>query len=98
VPECIQPGFAEALADAKARGARCVKRLLYERPALSGKVDVLFEVDPNGRVLRAAATPDSSRDGQLQECVVGAVHATAFGEPTTFSCRGRVDVDTTVLR
>ncbi len=98
VPECTQPGFAEALTDAKARGARCVKRLLYERPALSGKVEVLFEVDPNGRVLRAAATPDSSRDGQLQQCVVGAVHATAFGEPATFSCRGRVDVDSNALR
>jgi len=98
VPDCTQPGFAEALADAKARGERCVKRLLYERKALSGKVDVLFEVDPNGRVLSAAATPDSSRDGELQQCVVGAVHATAFGEPATFTCRGRVDVDTTALR
>lgn len=84
---CAQPGFAEALLDAMARAQTCAKRLKYERPQLAGDVQVVFEVDPFGKVLRAAATPDSSRDGQLQACALGAVHASSFGEPTGWSCQ-----------
>lgn len=85
---CAQPGFAEALRDATARAQTCIKRLQYERPQLAGEVQVIFEVDAFGKVLRAAATPDSSRDGQLQACVLGAVHATSFGEPSDWTCQG----------
>jgi hypothetical protein len=91
---CAQAGFAEALIDAKARAQTCIKRLQFERPQLAGDVQVVFEVDPFGKVLRAAATPDSSRDGQLQACVLGAVHATTFGEPTDWSCQGVVTAGT----
>lgn len=84
---CAHPGFAEALLDAMARAQTCAKRLKYERPQLAGDVQVVFEVDPFGKVLRAAATPDSSRDGQLQACALGAVHATSFGAPTDWSCQ-----------
>ena len=92
VPVCGQPGFAAALEDAKARAVRCAEGVLYERPGLRGEVTVVFEVDPSGAVLLAAPTPDSSRDSQLQQCVVGAVHATGFGEPIGFTCQGRVTV------
>lgn len=91
---CAQPGFAEALLDAMARAQTCAKRLKYERPQLSGDVQVVFEVDPFGRVLRAAATPDSSRDGQLQACALGAVHATSFGEPSGWSCQATLMMGT----
>lgn len=93
-PSCDHPGYAEALLDAQSRAERCIRRLLFERPALAGHVTALFEVDPNGRVLRAAPTPDSSRDGQLQQCVTGAVHASSFGEPATWTCAGRLSVST----
>ena len=94
VSECAQAGYAAAQADAVSRAQTCVKRLLFERPQLAGKVDVLFEVDPHGRILRAAPTPDSSRDGQLQACVLGAVHATTFGAPPSWTCKGRVTITT----
>lgn len=93
VPACAQPGFAAALEDAKARAVRCVQGVLYERAGLRGQVTVVFEVDPAGAVLRAAPTPDSSRDSQFQQCVVGAVHGTGFGEPVGFTCQGRVAVE-----
>lgn len=92
VVACAQPGFAAALEDAKARAVRCVQGVLYERAGLRGEVTAVFEVDPSGAALRAAPTPDSSRDSQFQQCVVGAVHGTAFGEPSGFTCQGRVTV------
>lgn len=95
VPACTQAGFEAAVHDAKARAVTCAKRVLYERPAVRGAIEVLFEVDPHGEVLRAAATPASSRDTELQQCVLGAVHAAAFGEPAGFTCRGAVAVEIT---
>lgn len=93
VAPCVHAGFDAALADAKARSIRCAKGILYERAAIRGNVEVLFEVDPEGRVLRAAPTPSSSRDSELQQCVVGAVHTTTFGRPLGFTCQGRVSVE-----
>lgn len=92
VPACVQKGFDAAVADARARAARCTKGILYGRPGLRGRVEAVFEIDPDGRVLRAAPTPDSSRDSSYQECVLQAVHATSFGTPIGFSCQGRVAV------
>lgn len=92
VEPCVHKGFEAAAADAKVRATRCAAGILYERAAIRGSVDVLFEVDPEGNVLRAAPTPDSSRDSELQQCVVGAVHTTAFGRPLGFTCQGHVAV------
>jgi len=92
VAPCVHGGFDAALADAKMRAVRCAKGILYERAAIRGSVNVIFEVDPEGRVLRAAPTPDSSRDSELQQCVVGAVHTTSFGRPLGFTCQGQVSV------
>ncbi len=92
VPPCVHNGFDAAREDARQRAIRCVKGVLYEREALRGSIDVLFEVDPEGRVLRAAPSPDSSRDSSFQQCVVGAVHGTSFGRPLGFTCQGRVAV------
>lgn len=92
VAPCVHAGFEAALADAKVRAGRCAKGILYERAALRGAIEVLFEVDPEGNVLRAAPTPDSSRDSELQQCVIGAVHTTTFGRPLGFTCQGRVAV------
>lgn len=89
-PTCSHAGFAEALIDAMDRAETCGKRLKYERPQLAGDVHIVFEVDPFGQVLQAAATPDSSRDGQLQACALEAVHATPFGTPPTWSCQGHL--------
>lgn len=92
IPVCGQPGFAEAREDAQSRAVRCTRLILNERPALRGHVEVAFAVDPEGRVLRAAPTPESSRDSAFQECVLGAVHETEFGVPLGFTCQGRVTV------
>jgi hypothetical protein len=93
IPVCGQAGFDAAQEDAKRRAANCAQLILSERPQLRGLVSVVFEVDPEGRALRAAPTPDSSRDSEFQECVVGAVHTTTYGEPKGFSCQGRVTVE-----
>jgi len=95
IPPCDHAGFDVAVKDARARAASCARRVLYERPAVRGTVEVLFEVDPHGEVLRAAATPASSRDTELQQCALGAVHGSAFGEPRGFTCRGSMTLEVT---
>lgn len=87
---CAHEGFERALARAKDRAQTCIARLAYDRPSIRGEVEVVFEVDAIGRALGVAALPSSSRDGGLQQCVIEAVHATDFGTPVGFSCKGQV--------
>lgn len=89
---CDHPEYAEALADATRAADRCVATLRLERPALQGEITVVFQVDPEGEVMRAAATPSSTRDGQAQLCAVRAVHATDFGPPQALTCAGSLTI------
>lgn len=89
---CDHADYAEALADATGSADRCVAALRVERPALRGEITVVFQVDPEGEVMRAAATPDSTRDGQAQLCAVRAVHDSDFGSPSALTCAGALMV------
>lgn len=92
-PVCGHPGFSASLEKAKEKARSCAAILRQKRPALMGSVDVVFEVDPEGNVLRAAPTPNSSRDSELQACVLEAVHESGWGIPLQFSCQARIAVD-----
>jgi len=89
---CAHEGFEQGMARARRDTLRCLERLRAERPALQGEVGVVFRVDPYGRVMRAAATPISSRDQQVRACAIGAVHEARFGEPPALVCEGRLEV------
>jgi len=93
VATCAHAGFAEKFKAADSRAQSCGRALKERRPQVQGKVDIVFEVDPAGGVLRAAATPDSTRDSELQACVTEAVHDTDWGVPTGFTCQGRIAVE-----
>ena len=74
---CSHPGAVSAHSDAQRRADRCLQALHAKRPALKGRIEVAFQVDAHGAVYRAAATPASSRDTQLQRCAMDAIHAAA---------------------
>ncbi len=89
---CGHPAFAAARAAAEADGWRCLERLRATRPALRGQVAVIFQIDAEGRVMRAAATPASTRDGMAQRCVLRAAHEADWGTPAGLSCTGQLSV------
>jgi hypothetical protein len=93
IEACFHYGFAAHVAEAHERAVSNVKRLLYDRPDVRGQVEVMFEVDATGRAIGAAATPWSSRDGDLQRCVLEAVYATRFGTPEKFGCQWQISVN-----
>ena len=87
-PPCDQPAAEEAVDDARAEALRCMEEARGARPALAGWVEVVFDVDAFGDVMRAAATPASSRDGALQRCALRAVFHQDYGHPEAPVCRG----------
>jgi len=93
IPTCGHPGFQIAMDKARAAARSCGEALRQRRPQIRGAVVVAFEIDPRGDVLRAAPTPDSSRDSELQGCAIDAVHATPFGVPLQFTCQARLAVE-----
>jgi hypothetical protein len=95
VPPCAHASFKAALSEVSASARACVRDVRGRRPGLRGVVDALFEVDPFGGTLRAAASPDSSRDSELQACVIARIYATGWGAPEALTCRGAVRVDLT---
>ncbi len=92
---CAHAAFKAALAEVTTAARACVRDVRARRPGLRGVVDALFEVDPFGGTLRAAASPDSSRDTELQGCVIARIYATDWGSPHAFTCRGSMRVDLT---
>jgi hypothetical protein len=89
-PRCEHPAFVDASQDASASIERCLRSLQKKRPALKASMTIMFQVNAFGDVMRAAATPESSRDGQARACGLEAVFKTDFGTPAGFVCRGRV--------
>jgi len=92
-PACTHPGFDVHLQEARDAVLACADAVRKSRPGVQGKVVVAFEIDPEGGVLRAVPTPDSSRDSELQACVLEAVHKTPMGVPLEFVCQGRLSVE-----
>lgn len=92
-PVCGHPAFELHLEEARGKVRACADALRKRRPELRGKVVVAFEIDYEGGVLRAVPTPDSSRDSELQACVLEAVHDTPMGVPLEFTCQARLSVE-----
>ena len=90
---CTQPEAAEGLARAERRALRCLAELRKERPALTGRAALVFEVDALGGVRREAAPPEASRDTLVQGCVLEAVLREDFGAPRGFGCRLAIGLD-----
>ena len=87
--QCDGAEFSAGLAAANKQATRCLNTLVKERPALRGKVEVLFEVDSFGRTLYATPSTGSSRDGQVQSCALDALFDSDLGAPAGLTCRGR---------
>ncbi|MCB9786563.1 MAG: hypothetical protein H6744_07695 [Deltaproteobacteria bacterium] len=92
VDTCVHGAAAHALAAARSDAERCLRTLREERPAASGLVHALFQVDAFGAVYRVAATPESSRDSAARQCVLEAVAARDFGDHEDFLCRLDLEV------
>jgi hypothetical protein len=87
VPECAHEEAVEELADVRRDAERCLAQVRARRPDVQGRVEVLFQVDAFGDVYAAAATPESSRDTELQQCVLEPVVRGSFGDHGELLCR-----------
>lgn len=91
-PECEGIGLTEAKARAARRASICLKELAARRTALSAEVHVRFRVDPFGALMRAAALPSSSRDSQVQDCVIEALDSVTYPRPPSLICTDDLQV------
>ncbi len=82
----------DALPPLTEAGARCFTTTRAES-ATGGRVEVAFRVSPDGSVDHACAVRDELGDAQLRECVLRAVRALRFPEPSG----GAVDVQLPIL-
>jgi len=92
-PPCDGPAAVVAVNEARAEALACMREAQRARPALAGRVEIVFDVDPFGDVMRGAATPASSRDGVLQRCALRAVFQQDYGRPRAPVCRGALRVE-----
>lgn len=68
----------------------CYEWRLMEKPGLVGKVAVAFRIGPDGKVVRASVTENSTADDELGNCVTARVLSWEFPQPI-----GGGDVDVT---
>lgn len=91
-PPCEGIGLTKAKARAARRASLCLKDLAARRRALSAQVHVMFRVDPFGDLMRAAALPSSSRDSQVQECVIEALESVNYPRPPSLICTDELQI------
>ncbi len=85
-PTCVHPDAHVGRDAAAKRAAACLGKLKAKRPALAGRLEMVFQVDAHGAIYRAAATPSSSRDTQVQRCGMKAVFAGSYGPHSQLLC------------
>jgi hypothetical protein len=91
---CDHPDTVAALEAARQEAAACLGKAKKDRPGLFGKVTIRFEVDAFGGIRRAAPTPDSTRDTQVQMCILEPLFTgKTYGPAKPFSCRSEVTVE-----
>ena len=91
LPGCVHPEAIEARDAAAATASRCLRRRAAARPGLAGRLTVLFQVDAHGDIYRAGATPDSSRDTQVQRCAMQAIYDHDYGAHRQLLCALRLE-------
>jgi hypothetical protein len=92
IVECGHGAVAKAMETARKEASTCLAALREARPGASGVVKLIFQVDAFGDVYRVAASPDSSRDSEAQQCALQAVSARDFGDHEDFLCRLDLEV------
>ncbi len=83
---------AQATRDAvESEASGCMATVAAKRPGLQGSVIVHYQVDPFGDTYQAAPSPEGSRDGELQRCLMEAVVRADWGAHTVLLCSGSVE-------
>ncbi len=59
----------------------CYVKRVSERPGLHGKIEVRFQIDPEGAVQTAEVASSTAEDQPLEACIAGAVKRWRFPEP-----------------
>ena len=91
-PACEGLHLTEAKALAARRASHCLKDLATRRRTLRASAQVRFRVDPFGDLMMAAALPDSSRDSQVQACVIEALESVSYPRPPSLICEGTLHI------
>ena len=87
VKVCAHEAAMRGVSRARTLARRCLTRLKKRRRGIKGEVTVIFEVDAFGGVHYAAPAPGSTRDTEVQACLLKAVHDADYGPPDAFFCR-----------
>jgi len=91
-PVCDYPSFHTRAGRAVRDAQRCLAAVAARRPGFRAAVAVVMQLDAWGRVMQAAPTPESTRDGEAHACVLDALHATDFGAPPGLTCAAMLGV------
>jgi len=87
VKACVHEAALRGVSRARTLARRCLTRLKKRRRGIKGEATVIFEVDAFGGVHYAAPAPGSTRDTEVQACLLKAVHDAEYGPPDAFFCR-----------
>jgi hypothetical protein len=89
---CDGSGMQSALENAREGALACLKLAAESRPALKGRMEIRFQLDATGKVKRALPDTQSSRDGQIQQCVYQHLFETSYPKPKGALCSGTFKV------
>jgi hypothetical protein len=90
---CQTNTYADTLRTVSKRAGRCLSALSASRKGLSGLVEFTFEVDTFGRVKRALPGRGSTRDSQMQRCLLKPIMRADFGPHDRFRCEGAIRME-----
>lgn len=90
VPACEGAEYVDAVARAQRGIQRCLADVGRRRRGLKGQATVVLRVDAFGGVYSAAITPDSSRDGEVQACLMNHAGRQRYGSQDALVCRGEI--------
>ena len=89
---CAHASFAAAAQAVRAEASRCLAAVKRRRPALTGLVAFVFQVDPWGQLMHAAPSPRASRDDEARACLYSALAEAEFGTTPRFTCAAEIEV------
>jgi hypothetical protein len=93
VSECTHSAFAPAAQAVSTRAGTCLRELKRQRPSLVGILGYTITVDAFGHAKRALPAADSSRDTQMQKCLLKPVFKADFGQPGTYGCKAELRLE-----
>jgi hypothetical protein len=93
VPECTHIAYEPAAQAVLVQAGNCLRDLKRQRPSLVGVLGYTITVDAFGRAKRALPAEDSSRDTQMQKCLLRPVFKADFGQPGTYGCNAELRLE-----